>query len=187
MLSPLDKIEDLEGIMGYMKSIPSVVKNRVQHLTSLMNSRRDCDPYTDSQISVLVQTSEELIPKYGDDPCGITKMLLEEECAKYIGKGVFDIGIVNIIPPIKTCCGPLKNTSAKVCTLFRKYAKPVVGIMHDMKCMKCNTVYRTSTYKKTKQTEVYYMRMPVHYHISCPLEILYFQMISWNQLIRICK
>lgn len=157
MLNPLDKVEDLLRLLGYMKVVPNSVKNRTEHLTQMMNSMKEGNSkITVQEMSVLLQTLENLMPMYGDNPCQITTSKVEDECTKYMEQGCMDIGSVNIIPPITKCCGQLKNFSTKACTLYRVKDKPVIACMHDMKCMKCKTVYKTSTYKRDGKDEIYY-------------------------------
>ncbi|XP_062616431.1 uncharacterized protein LOC134278125 [Saccostrea cucullata] len=108
-----------------------------------------------SDVAALVQTLEVILPRFQDNPLNVSPELVQKDFEYYISKGISEVGTVNIIPPVTTCCGQLKKVGQKVCNVFRSRFKPAVAVMYELKCSKCNTVYKCSTYKK-KSIELYY-------------------------------
>lgn len=165
MLKPLQSVEDLQRLFELMRIIPEKTPNRYEHLTELLNTSHCTRRYSCIEISSLVQTLEKILPRFGDEPMKISKQIVEAECKKYLEMGKLDIGIINVMPPVTSCCGSLKNNAQKFSTVYRYQEKPTVGVVHELKCTKCQTVYKACSYKQ-HGTEWYYENV---------LELPYFQ------------
>lgn len=49
----------------------------------------------------------------------------------------------------------LRKSGQKVCIVYRSRFRSVVRVMHELKCSKCNTLYKCNTSKR-KGLELYY-------------------------------
>lgn len=149
-LKPLTKIEYVKRITEFINILPFGLKDRYQHTTNLLNNTKDKE-YSVTEIAGLIQTLETILPRFQDNISDASSESAEEECSNYIKGGICKVGVVNIFPPITKCCGILKTVSSKACTVYRSRFKPVTGFMHEIKC---NTLYKCSTYK-VKGQELY--------------------------------
>lgn len=151
LLKPLLKIEDVIKILEYIKIVPQGVPDRYEHIRNVFNlniKEQNSNELSTADVARLVQTLESLLPRFDDNPADINRDSAEKDLQNYISKGISEIGTVNIIPPITTCCGSLRKSGQKVCIVYRSRFRPVVGVMYELKCSKCNTLYKCSTYKK---------------------------------------
>lgn len=158
LLKPLLKIEDVIKIIEYTKIVPQGVPDRYEHIRNVFNlniKEQNSSELSIADVARLVQTLETLLPRFGDNPADINRDSVEKDLQNYISKGISEIGTVNIIPPLTTCCGSLRKSGQKTCIVYRSRFRPVVGVMYELKCSKCNTVYKCSTYKR-KGLELYY-------------------------------
>lgn len=165
MLKPLSKVCDIRRLVEFMRIVPNGVQGRYEHIKNLLNLSSTTS-ITTEETCTLVQKVETLLPRFGDDAKSTNAESVELECEIYMRKGATEIGIVNILPPVKQCCGTLKNAGSKVCTVYRWRFKPVIGMMHELKCCKCKTLYRCSTFKKGNQEFYYNNVLTLEYFMS---------------------
>ena len=96
-----------------------------------------------SCLSGVLQKFEKVLPKFNHNPCYVTDETIERTCMEYVANNESDIGVLNLLPPIRKCfcCvpGKLVHQSSQNCTVFRLNSRAVTGVMNELRCTKCQT------------------------------------------------
>lgn len=86
----------------------------------------------------------------------ISENVVEKEVLAYIKeKKSSNVGLRNLFPPVKICCGTALNfrLSSK-CIVFEKNSGGVPGLIYTGSCKKCKTIYSTTVQVGCKKTPI---------------------------------
>lgn len=103
--------------------------NREHIIAEVLKRTTGKEIYTKEEVAIATEKLDEILPRSGDRPMSISENVVEKEVLAYIKeKESSNVGLRNLFPPVKICCGTALNfrLSSK-CIVFEKNGGGVPG------------------------------------------------------------
>lgn len=142
--------------------------NRENVIAEVLKRTTGKEVYTKEELTIVTEKLDEILPRYGDRPMSISENVVEKEVLAYIKeKESSNVGLRNLFPPVKICCGEALNfrLSSK-CIVFEKNSGGVSGLIYTGSCKKCKTIYSTNSLKKGTAESYYNDVLEQRYFMS---------------------
>lgn len=84
--------------------------NRENVITEVLKKTTGKEIYTKEEVAIASEKLDEILPRYGDWPMSISENDVEKKLLAYIKeKESSNVGLRNLFPPVKNCCGMAWN------------------------------------------------------------------------------
>ena len=172
VLRPLRRLQDAILCSGLLGVFPASIKDRVQHVTNIMNSNRS-DKYTSQEIGQVVDKMETVLPMYGDIPTDISEEYTKELVINYLEENKLKhVSYKNLFPPVEYCCNKkLVWSPCCKCIVFERL-DAVAGQVYNGFCTECSSTYSLNSYKRG-DSDVYYEDVLDHKYFASSRETVF--------------
>lgn len=134
VLRPFRRLQDILTCINLMNIFPNGTNNRERVIAEILKRTRGKETYTREEVAIATEILYEILPRYGDRPMTISENVVEKEVLEYI-KESSNVGLRNLFPPVKICCGTALNfRPSSQCIVFEKNSGGVPGLIYTGSC-----------------------------------------------------